>query len=156
MLAPLQLAHFGALDLLSPGRRIVYITVSIGCAFRSQVVVPLPDQQGRADILAVHLRQRPLALSIGDKPALCQTVARMTRGEAPWSSSVTVLDCVWPLKGHVERSHVVRLLGKGCSMVWQQSRPLSILQDRLVRQRAASSGSICVSNFCHLTGSLIN
>ena len=45
--------------------------------------MPLPDQQGRADILAVHLRQRPLALSIGDKPALCQTVARMTRGEAP-------------------------------------------------------------------------
>jgi ATP-dependent Zn protease len=45
------------------------------------VVVPLPDQQGRADILAVHLRQRPLALSIGDKSQLCQTIARMTRGE---------------------------------------------------------------------------
>jgi len=42
--------------------------------------VPLPDQQGRADILAVHLRGTPLPLAI-DKPLLCQTIARMTRGE---------------------------------------------------------------------------
>lgn len=83
MLAPLQVAQLGDLDLLSPGRRTLSVRSPIGYASRSQVVVPLPDQQGRADILAVHLRQRPLALSIGDKPALCQTVARMTRGEAP-------------------------------------------------------------------------
>lgn len=58
------------------------------------------------------------------------------------------------LRVAAEGSHVVRLLGKGCSMVGQQSLPLSILQDRLVRQRAASSVSL-LSRLSYLTGSFL-
>mmetsp|Transcript_1145 Transcript_1145/g.3451 ORF Transcript_1145/g.3451 Transcript_1145/m.3451 type:complete len:677 (-) Transcript_1145:1016-3046(-) len=44
-----------------------------------KVVVPLPDVEGRAAILAVHLRGTPLSLTV-DKAALCNQVARVTRG----------------------------------------------------------------------------
>jgi hypothetical protein len=61
-----------------------------------------------------------------------------------------VVDCdssgLWP--------HVVRLLGRGCSTAWQQSRPLSIPHNRLIRQRAASSVSL-LSRLSCLTGSFL-
>ncbi len=41
--------------------------------------MPLPDQDGRAAIMAVHLRGVPLPLNT-DKPLLCRTIAKLTRG----------------------------------------------------------------------------
>lgn len=44
-----------------------------------KVVVPLPDERARAEILAVHLRAVPMA-STSDKAAAAQQIARVTRG----------------------------------------------------------------------------
>ena len=43
-----------------------------------KVVVPLPDEGGRADILGVHLRPTPM-LSAADKDFCRQQIARITR-----------------------------------------------------------------------------
>ena len=51
-----------------------------------QVVVPLPDGEGRAAILAVHLRGTPLPVTT-DRGALCAQVARVTRGTSLSASS---------------------------------------------------------------------
>lgn len=44
-----------------------------------KVVVPLPDEEGRADILAVHMRAVPMA-SPQERAAACQAIARLTTG----------------------------------------------------------------------------
>jgi cell division protease FtsH len=44
-----------------------------------QVVVPLPDEAGRRDILAVHLRTTPMS-SEEDKAEACERLARVTAG----------------------------------------------------------------------------
>lgn len=44
-----------------------------------RVVVPLPDETGRADILAVHLRNTPM-LSEADKEFCTRQIARVSRG----------------------------------------------------------------------------
>ena len=44
-----------------------------------QVVVPLPDEAGRAAILAVHMRGVPLAHEL-DPAAVCELISKMTRG----------------------------------------------------------------------------
>lgn len=44
-----------------------------------QVVVPLPDEEARAAILAVHLRRVPLA-SQHDRDLACEAVAKITAG----------------------------------------------------------------------------
>eukprot|EP00887_Chlorella_sp_A99_P007058 scaffold2.g7058.t1 len=46
---------------------------------RPHVVVPLPDEEGRADILAVHMRAVPMA-SPQERAAACQAIARLTTG----------------------------------------------------------------------------
>jgi len=45
----------------------------------AQVVVPLPDEEARAAILAVHLRRVPLA-SQHDRDLACEAVAKITAG----------------------------------------------------------------------------
>ena len=45
----------------------------------AQVVVPLPDEAGRAAILAVHMRGVPLAREL-DPAAVCELISKMTRG----------------------------------------------------------------------------
>lgn len=52
----------------------------------AQVTVPLPDREGRAAILAVHLRGTPLPAAT-DRVALCADVARVTRGTSSLFSS---------------------------------------------------------------------
>lgn len=47
-----------------------------------QVVVPLPDEAGRAAILAVHMRGVPLAREL-DPVAVCELISKMTRGAHP-------------------------------------------------------------------------
>ena len=42
-----------------------------------QVVVPLPDEAGRADVLRVHIRGVPLA---EDPDTICATLAKATAG----------------------------------------------------------------------------
>jgi cell division protease FtsH len=44
-----------------------------------RVVVPLPDERGRADILAVHLRGVPLAPEL-DRGSVCRALAKLTGG----------------------------------------------------------------------------
>ena len=44
-----------------------------------QVVVPLPDEAGRTQILGVHLRRVPLA-SQHDRELACEAVAKITAG----------------------------------------------------------------------------
>ncbi|KAK9795934.1 hypothetical protein WJX73_007369 [Symbiochloris irregularis] len=44
-----------------------------------RVVVPLPDEKGRSDILAVHLRNTPMATP-ADKEQACTLIAKHTRG----------------------------------------------------------------------------
>ena len=41
--------------------------------------MPLPDEAGRAAILAVHMRGVPLAHEL-DPPAVCELISKMTRG----------------------------------------------------------------------------
>jgi cell division protease FtsH len=47
-----------------------------------QIVIPLPDEQGRAEIVAVHLRGVPIA-SAGERAQACAVVAGVTRGALP-------------------------------------------------------------------------
>ena len=51
-----------------------------------RVVVPLPDEAGRADILAVHLRKTPM-LSDADKELCRRQIARISSKEAAVLSS---------------------------------------------------------------------
>ncbi len=44
-----------------------------------RVVVPLPDERGRADILAVHMRVVPLAPEL-DRSSACRALAKITGG----------------------------------------------------------------------------
>lgn len=44
-----------------------------------RVVVPLPDERGRADILQVHLRVVPLAPEL-DRASACRALAKITGG----------------------------------------------------------------------------
>ena len=44
-----------------------------------KVVVPLPDEVGRAQIMAVHLRNTPMASEL-EKFNACRTVARISAG----------------------------------------------------------------------------
>ncbi|CAL8462710.1 g2243 [Coccomyxa elongata] len=44
-----------------------------------RVVVPLPDERGRADILAVHLRSIPMAPEL-DRGSACRALAKITGG----------------------------------------------------------------------------
>lgn len=44
-----------------------------------RVVVPLPDERGRAEILGVHLRVVPLAPEL-DKATACRALAKITGG----------------------------------------------------------------------------
>ena len=44
-----------------------------------RVVVPLPDERGRADILAVHMRLIPLAPEL-DRSSACRALAKITGG----------------------------------------------------------------------------
>lgn len=44
-----------------------------------RVVVPLPDERGRADILAVHLRVVPLAPEL-NRASACAALAKITGG----------------------------------------------------------------------------
>ena len=41
--------------------------------------MPLPDEAGRAAILAVHMREVPLAREL-DQAAVCELISKMTRG----------------------------------------------------------------------------
>ena len=41
--------------------------------------MPLPDEAGRAAILAVHMRDVPLAREL-DQTAVCELISKMTRG----------------------------------------------------------------------------
>ena len=47
-----------------------------------KVVVPLPDRQGREDILNVHLRPKPM-ISAAEKAEAAQVISRLT-GDFPW------------------------------------------------------------------------
>ena len=44
-----------------------------------RVVVPLPDERGRADILAVHMRMVPLSPEL-DRSSACRALAKITSG----------------------------------------------------------------------------
>ena len=44
-----------------------------------RVVVPLPDERGRADILAVHMRMVPLSPEL-DRSSACRALAKITGG----------------------------------------------------------------------------
>lgn len=44
-----------------------------------RVTIPLPDETGRANILAVHLRSTPM-LSDQDRAVACEQIARLTSG----------------------------------------------------------------------------
>ena len=47
-----------------------------------KVVVPLPDRQGREDILNVHLRPKPM-ISAAEKAEAAQVISRLT-GDLLW------------------------------------------------------------------------
>ena len=56
-----------------------------------RVVVPLPDEAGRADILAVHLRKTPM-LSDADKELCRRQIARISsKEEDPLSPAILPL-----------------------------------------------------------------
>ncbi len=74
--------------------------------------MPLPDEAGRAAILAVHMRGVPLAREL-DPPAVCELISKMTRG----ASIIVVAAWMYPLASPCAVATCRRQLGNAFRVV---------------------------------------
>jgi hypothetical protein len=104
-----------------------------------QVVVPLPDEAGRKDILGVHLRNVPMD-SMDEKAEACDRMARVTSGAhsthaAVWNCKIMQI-IEWLARGSYSRGSCSNLcqfqVCRECGAVTSTGMLVVMLQGFLV------------------------